>query len=109
MSATISVCHSRTVLIASQIVLASACVDQNYKGVFQEQHSHLIHHGGALDDEPPAHPMQRLQLDLLRRLRRDAPHMRSTSGFGNRVLVIEIVLVGLRWGFTNCAGMMRIS
>lgn len=42
--------------------------------MLEEQRPHLIHDRRAVDDEPSAHPVDGLQLELLARLQRHAPH-----------------------------------
>lgn len=44
------------------------------------------------DTSALAHPMQRLQIELLRGLDRHELHRRALHGFGNRFGVIEVVL-----------------
>jgi uncharacterized protein with beta-barrel porin domain len=45
-----------------------------------------------------AHPMQRLQIQLLRSLGRHELHRRALHGFGNRFGIIEVVLLSLAVG-----------
>ena len=40
--------------------------------------------------------MKRLQLELFIRFQRNAAHVRSPAGFGDRLRVVEVVLVGLQ-------------
>ena len=70
---------------------------------------HLVDHGRALHDEALAHPVERLQLQLLGRLQRDAAYARPTARFRDRRGIMEIVLVACTYGFTNCAGSRRTS
>jgi hypothetical protein len=51
-----------------------------------------------LRHQPLAHPMQRLQIQLLRRLGRHELHRRALHRFGNRFSIIEVVLLSLAVG-----------
>jgi len=53
---------------------------------------------GALRHQPLAHPMQRLQVQLLRGLGRHKLHRRALHGFGYRIGIIEVVLLSLAIG-----------
>jgi class 3 adenylate cyclase len=53
---------------------------------------------GALRHQPLTHPMQRLQIQLLRGLGRHELHRRALHGFGNRFGIIEVVLLSLAIG-----------
>ncbi len=55
----------------------------------------LVDDAGALRHQPLAHPMQRLQVQLLRGLGRHELHRRALHGFGNRFGIIEVVLLSL--------------
>src|SRR5499427_369106 len=56
----------------------------------------LIDDAGALADQPLTHPVQRLQIELLRRLRRDEFHRRALHRLGDRFRVAKVVLLALR-------------
>ena len=60
---------------------------------FQHEGANLVDDAGALRDQPLAHPMQRLQVQLLRGLGRHELHRRTLHGFGNRFGIIEVVLL----------------
>ena len=46
-------------------------------------------------DQPLAHPMQRLQVELLGGLGRHELHRRALHRFGNRLGIVEVVLLSL--------------
>jgi len=46
--------------------------------------TNLIDDGGGLPDQPLAHPVQRLQVELIRRLGGDEFHRRPLHCLGNR-------------------------
>jgi hypothetical protein len=52
---------------------------------FQHERTGLIDDAGALRDEPLAHPIQRLQIQLISRLRRHELHCWPLYGLGNRL------------------------
>lgn len=54
--------------------------------MLEQERPHLIDDGRTLDDEPPAHAVEGLQLELLVTLQRHAPHARAGAGFGDRLL-----------------------
>jgi hypothetical protein len=56
----------------------------------------LIDDAGALADQPLAHPVQRLQVELLCRLRRHELHRRPLHRPGDRFRITEVVLLSLR-------------
>ena len=58
----------------------------------------LIDDAGTLRDDPLAHAMQRLQIQLLGRLRRDELHGWPLYRLGDRLRVAEVVLLSLRVG-----------
>ena len=70
----------------------------------QQKGTDLIDDAGALADQPLAHPMQRLQIELVGRLGGDEFHRRALHRLGNRLRVAEI-------GFlrTYFAGISRAS
>ena len=55
---------------------------------FQHEGANLVDDAGALRRQPLAHPMQRLQIQLLRGLGRHELHRRALHGFGNRFGII---------------------
>jgi hypothetical protein len=65
---------------------------------FQHEGANLVDDAGALRHQPLAHPMQRLQVQLLRGLGRHELHRRALHGFGNRFGIIEVVLLSLAIG-----------
>jgi len=65
---------------------------------FQHEGANLVDDAGALRHQPLAHPMQRLQIQLLRGLGRHELHRRALYGFGNRFGIIEVVLLSLAIG-----------
>ena len=65
---------------------------------FQHEGTNLVDDAGALRHQPLAHPMQRLQIQLLRGLGRHELHRRALHGFGNRFGIIEVVLLSLAIG-----------
>ena len=60
--------------------------------------ANLVGDAGALRHQPLAHPMQRLQIQLLGGLGRHKLHRRALHGFGNRFGVIEVVLLSFAIG-----------
>ena len=60
---------------------------------FQHEGANLVDNAGALRNQPLAHPVQRLQVQLLRGLGRHELHCRALHGFGNRFGIIEVVLL----------------
>src|ERR1700730_4583102 len=64
----------------------------------QHEGADLIDDASALTDKPLPHPVQRLQVELLRGLGRHELHRRALHGFGNRFGIIEVVLLSLRIG-----------
>ena len=65
---------------------------------FQHEGANLVDDAGALRHQPLAHPMQRLQVQLLRGLGRHELHRRALHGFGNRFGIVEVVLLSLAIG-----------
>ena len=63
--------------------------------VLQEKAADLIDDRGPLPHQAVAHAMQRLQIELLVRLRWYAPRCRTLHGFGNRMRISKIILVSL--------------
>ena len=63
--------------------------------VLQEKAADLIDDRGSLPYQAVAHAMQRLQIELLVRLRWYAPRCRTLHGFGNRMRISKIILVSL--------------
>ena len=64
----------------------------------QKEGPDLIDDAGALTDQPLAHPVQGLQVELLCRLRRHELHRWPLHRLGNRFRVAEVVLLSLRIG-----------
>ena len=64
----------------------------------QQEGADLIDDAGALADQPLPHPVQCLQIQLLRGLGRHEPHRRALHGFSNRFGIIEVVLLSLAIG-----------
>jgi hypothetical protein len=62
----------------------------------QQESAHLIDHAGALTDQSLAHPMQRLQVELVDGLGGDELHGRALHRLGDRLGIAEIVLLSLR-------------
>ena len=58
-----------------------------------QEGTNLIDDAGALPDQSLAHPVQRLQVELIRRLGGDEFHRRALHCLGNRFRVAEIVLL----------------
>src|SRR4030081_2693505 len=58
----------------------------------------MIDDAGALADQSLAHTVQRLQVELIRGLRRHELHRRPLHRFGNRLRIPEVVLLSLRIG-----------
>ena len=58
----------------------------------------MIDDAGALADQPLAHTVQRLQVELIGGLRRHELHRRPLHRLGNRFCVTEVVLLSLRVG-----------
>ncbi|MGY3341424.1 hypothetical protein ACVIIW_007405 [Bradyrhizobium sp. USDA 4449] len=56
---------------------------------FQHEGANLVDDAGALRHQPLAHPVQRLQIQLLRSLGRNKLHRRALHGFGNRFGIIS--------------------
>src|SRR5262245_37215928 len=66
--------------------------------VLQEKAADLIDDRGPLANQAVAHAMQRLKIELLVRLCRDAPSRGTLHGFSDRMRIAEVVLVGLPKG-----------
>jgi hypothetical protein len=69
----------------------------------------LIDDAGALADQTLTHSVQRLQIELIDRLRRDELHGRALYCFSDRLRITEVVLLSLRIGRTYFAGINRAS
>ena len=65
---------------------------------FQEESANLVDDAGALADQPLAHAVQRLQVELFCGLRCDELHRRALNRLGDRLGVAEVVLLSLRIG-----------
>src|SRR5262245_37294582 len=70
--------------------------------VLQEKAADLIDDRGPLANQAVAHAMQRLKIELLVRLCRDAPSRGTLHGFSDRMRIAEVVLVGLPEGLARC-------
>jgi DNA topoisomerase IA len=81
---------------------------RNGDPAFQHEGANLIDDTGALRDQPLAHPMQCLQIKLLRGLGRHELHRRALHGFGNRFGIIEVVLLSLAIG-ANIFGRINLA
>src|SRR5262249_25349537 len=68
----------------------------NRDAAFQQERPDLIDNAGALTDQPFAHAVQRLQVELLGGLGRDELHGRTLHRLGNRLGVAEVILLPLR-------------
>ena len=64
----------------------------------QHEGTDLIDDAGALRNEPLAHPMQRLKVELIGRLGGDELHRRALHRLGDRFGIVEVVLLPLRIG-----------
>ena len=58
----------------------------------------MIDDAGALADQARTHPVQRLQVELIRGLRGYELHRRSLHRLGDRLRITEVVLLSLRVG-----------
>jgi hypothetical protein len=63
---------------------------------FQDQCAHLIDDHSPFNDEASPDAMEGLQLEWLVGLQRDTSHVGAAARFGDRLGVIEIVLVRLQ-------------
>ena len=63
--------------------------------MLEQERPHLVDHGRALYDDALAHPVERLQLQLLGRLQRDAPYAGAAARFRDGGGIMEIVLIRL--------------
>ena len=61
----------------------------------QQEGADLIDDAGALPDQPLAHAMQRLQVELVGGLGRDELHRRALHRFGDRLRIAVVVLLSL--------------
>ena len=64
----------------------------------QQEGADLIDDAGALADQALAHPMQCLQIELIRSLRRHELHRWSLDRLGDCLRVAKVVLLPLRIG-----------
>jgi hypothetical protein len=60
----------------------------------QQERADLIDDAGALADQPLAHPVERLQVELLGGLRRNELHRWALHHLGDRLRIAEVVLLG---------------
>ena len=63
---------------------------------FQHEGTDLIDDAGALRDQPLAHPMQSLEVELIGRLGGDELHRWPLHRFGDRFGIVEVVLLAPR-------------
>src|SRR6516225_8064976 len=68
----------------------------NRDATFQQESANLIDDAGALTDQSLAHPMQRLQIELLGGLRCHELHCGTLHRLSNGFRVTEVVLLSLR-------------
>src|SRR5688572_15002925 len=68
------------------------------KVALQQEGANLIDDAGALADQSLAHPVQRLQVELIRGLGGNERHRWPLHRFGNRLRIPEVVLLSLRIG-----------
>ena len=61
----------------------------------QQEGADLIDDAGALADQSLAHPVKRLQVELIGSLRRHELHCRPLHRFGDRLRIAEVVLLPL--------------
>jgi hypothetical protein len=59
----------------------------------QQEGSDLINNVGKLTDASLAHPVQRLQIELVGGLGRDEPHSRALHGLGDGFRITEVILL----------------
>ena len=69
----------------------------------QQESPDLIDDAGALADQTRSHPVQRLQVELLRRLRGNEFHRRALYRLGDRFAVAEVILMS----FQICSDVFR--
>ena len=71
--------------------------------MLQEKAADLIDHGRSLADEARSYPVQRLQIELIVGLHRNAACGRPLNSLRDRVRVSEVVLVALpeRFGISG--------
>lgn len=62
-----------------------------------------------MGDHPISHPVECLQIDLLRSPDLYEAHRRTRHGFRDSLCIDDVVLVRLYKGFTNCAGTIRTA
>ena len=65
---------------------------------FQQESTDLIDDASALADEPLTHAVERLQIELFDRLRRDELHGWPLHRLGDRLGITEVILLPLRVG-----------
>src|SRR5262245_61900051 len=66
-----------------------------HHAILQQQRPQLIHDGRALVDETATNPMRGLQLELLGRFEWYEPHGGAARRFGDRLRVVEVILIRL--------------
>src|SRR6185436_10001106 len=64
----------------------------------QQEGADLIDDAGALADQPLPDPVQRLQIELVRRLSRNELHGWPLHSFGDRFSIAEVILLPFRIG-----------
>jgi hypothetical protein len=64
----------------------------------EKKRAELINQGGATCHQPFAHPMKRLEIELLRCLQWNEAHGGALHGLGNRFRVNEIILIAFHEG-----------
>jgi len=66
-----------------------------HHATLQQKGSQLVDHRSPASDQPVAHVMHRLQVELAVRLDRNKPHVLAVDRFCDRLGIQKIVLVGL--------------
>lgn len=75
--------------------------------IFRAEGADLADHPDTVRDEPITHPMQGLQVDLVRAPNLDEAHGRSRRGPATASASMMSFLFDFTYGFTNFAGMIR--
>jgi hypothetical protein len=77
---------------------SSARKNPHRNAALQQEGADLVDDAGALADQSLAHPVQRLQVELIGSLRRHELHRWTLHRLCNRLRITEVVLLSLRVG-----------
>ena len=72
--------------------------DRDHDAVLEKQGSQLVHDSGAFNDEALPDTVHSLHLQLVGRLERYRSHGAAAGGLGDRLCIVEVVLVRLQVG-----------